>query len=385
MHKLNHGSECGICRAGDIVDHKSIYINFLTKHCLGKTHLRGFNDWIGKTIYDNITSASVTTQSGHTIRCINLEVRSPSYTKNNIMYKLTPAYAKAQLLPYTVNLVAEMTVTDVIFSSPNIDLGHVPVMVKSIKCNLHGLTDAQLVACGEDPSDVGGYFIINGSEYVVMYMEKLDMNKFIMFSNKKEKGDMDVSITTLNETRKTSMNLVYYSNHSKMIMVCFPSLNTPSSSRHQTSVNILHVLNIVKFGGLEKFDALVAMYFTSKDKKLHKKLLYRLSFNKANFTGNTDSVAVIAALLPYMTGKTDEQKEAAVLNKVQKDIFSHISYYFVDKSEEDSIKYQHSNRIHIIAYCTAMLLEQLAGKRKESDRDSWSNKRIEASSKSNIC
>ncbi len=39
-------------------------------------------------------------------------------------------------------------------------------------CNLHEMTYEQLVVCGEDPHDSGGYFIINGSEYVIMYMHE---------------------------------------------------------------------------------------------------------------------------------------------------------------------------------------------------------------------
>ena len=132
---------------GTEVDPKTVYINFLKRYCLGKTHIACFDDWIGNIIYHNVHSAKVTTLSGHTVKCINLEVRSPSYTRNNVVYKLTPAYAKEQLLTYAVTLVAEMVVEDpsgaLIHSSPNIQLAQVPVMVKSIKCNLRGLTDAQ--------------------------------------------------------------------------------------------------------------------------------------------------------------------------------------------------------------------------------------------------
>ena len=28
-----------------------LYINFIKKHCLGKTHLKCFNEFIGKSIY----------------------------------------------------------------------------------------------------------------------------------------------------------------------------------------------------------------------------------------------------------------------------------------------------------------------------------------------
>ena len=46
-------------------------------------------------------------------------------------------------------------------------LGHVPVMVGSLACNLHGMSPSQLVVRKEDPDERGGYFVINGNEKVV--------------------------------------------------------------------------------------------------------------------------------------------------------------------------------------------------------------------------
>lgn len=54
-------------------------------------------------------------------------------------------------------------------------LGSVPTMVRSCKCNLQGLDNIQLAWRGEDPRNPGGYFIINGSEYTLMYLEKFDI------------------------------------------------------------------------------------------------------------------------------------------------------------------------------------------------------------------
>lgn len=194
---------------------RNVYLNFVQRYCLGKTRLKSFNEWICSTIYDNITSAEAILPSGHKVKCCNLEVSKPSYRKQEVNYPLTPAYAKQQLLTYAVNLRAEMIIEtlfgDVLYTRKDVDIGYVPVMIKSKMCTLYGMNAEQLVACGEDPTDIGGYFIINSSEYVIMYLEKLDMNKFIMFVNKKEKGDVDVSITTLNKNRKTSVHPVFYS------------------------------------------------------------------------------------------------------------------------------------------------------------------------------
>jgi DNA-directed RNA polymerase I subunit RPA2 len=46
-------------------------------------------------------------------------------------------------------------------------LGKIPVMVRSARCNLRMLTRAGLVQKGEEASEFGGYFVINGIEKII--------------------------------------------------------------------------------------------------------------------------------------------------------------------------------------------------------------------------
>ena len=46
-----------------------------------------------------------------------------------------------------------------------------PVMVKSNACVLHNLPESKLVELSEDPRDSAGYFVINGSERVIVGLE----------------------------------------------------------------------------------------------------------------------------------------------------------------------------------------------------------------------
>ena len=59
-------------------------------------------------------------------------------------------------------------------------IGDLPVMVKSDLCQLSKMTKDQLVMSGEDPNDPGGYFIINGSERVIVGLEDLSPNKILV-------------------------------------------------------------------------------------------------------------------------------------------------------------------------------------------------------------
>ena len=65
-----------------------------------------------------------------------------------------------------------------------VHVGDLPIMVKSDLCSTHGLTKQELVQKGEDPDDPGGYFIINGTERVLVLIEEIASNKPIF-----ERGD----------------------------------------------------------------------------------------------------------------------------------------------------------------------------------------------------
>ncbi|SPN97038.1 probable DNA-directed RNA polymerase I 135K chain UN-18 [Cephalotrichum gorgonifer] len=53
----------------------------------------------------------------------------------------------------------------------DVDLGRVPIMVRSNKCHIEKFTPAQLVEKREDSEEQGGYFIINGIERVIRLLQ----------------------------------------------------------------------------------------------------------------------------------------------------------------------------------------------------------------------
>ena len=55
-------------------------------------------------------------------------------------------------------------------------IGKIPIMLRSTFCPLNGLTDSELTELNECPLDPGGYFIIDGSEKVVIAQEKIATN-----------------------------------------------------------------------------------------------------------------------------------------------------------------------------------------------------------------
>ena len=56
-------------------------------------------------------------------------------------------------------------------------IGNVPIMVHSTYCRLKDTTDKDKVTYGECVFDQGGYFVINGSEKVVIAQERQAYNR----------------------------------------------------------------------------------------------------------------------------------------------------------------------------------------------------------------
>jgi len=65
----------------------------------------------------------------------------------------------------------------------NFKLCRVPVAVRSILCNTYECSRETLMRLHEDPTDPGGYFIINGNEWVVDCIENILFNQIRIFKN----------------------------------------------------------------------------------------------------------------------------------------------------------------------------------------------------------
>ena len=97
-------------------------------------------------------------------------------------HEFYPLEARLRNLTYAAPIALEMTPvidgreqdTELVY------VGNIPVMLKSKLCFLSQLSREELIACGEDPDDPGGYFVVNGSERVIVAMEDLAPNRIIV-------------------------------------------------------------------------------------------------------------------------------------------------------------------------------------------------------------
>jgi len=98
------------------------------------------------------------------------------------MRNILPMEARIRNLTYATPMYVEMTPVLNKIESETIwvNFGDLPIMIKSKYCSLNGLSEEQLIEVGEDPDDPGGYFIINGTERVLVLLEEISPNRIIV-------------------------------------------------------------------------------------------------------------------------------------------------------------------------------------------------------------
>jgi len=65
---------------------------------------------------------------------------------------------------YTAPLIADITrEIDGRIDTFSVNLGDIPIMVRSSSCHLANLNEQELINLTEDPNEYGGYFIVNGN------------------------------------------------------------------------------------------------------------------------------------------------------------------------------------------------------------------------------
>ena len=101
---------------------------------------------------------------------------------------VTPLEARIRELTYASKLFLEMTPVTIdertqrphYNETINTYIGKLPIMLKSSKCPLANMGPEDVIQIGEDPLDTGGYFIINGTERVLVTQEDLAPNRILI-------------------------------------------------------------------------------------------------------------------------------------------------------------------------------------------------------------
>lgn len=139
----------------------------------------------------------------------------------------TPTLCRLRGYTYMAPIMARVRVRrgDIIEEEPKpIELGYIPVMVKSRICVLYGKSREELIRMGEDPDDPGGYFIINGSERAIIALEDLASNNII--TQRESRAGTEVYTSMMLSVKGSLRNHVVVTLRKNNITVKIPFLIT---------------------------------------------------------------------------------------------------------------------------------------------------------------
>src|SRR5213594_919415 len=161
--------------------------DILRREGVARQHLNSYNEFMERglqSIIDEVGEIEIeTAEYPYKIKLGKIKLQQPRIMElDGSITHVAPIEARLRNLTYASPVMLECSVVEdgKILESRFIHIGDMPVMVKSNTCILHNLPESKLVEFGEDPRDPGGYFIINGSERVIVGLEDLSYNKIIV-------------------------------------------------------------------------------------------------------------------------------------------------------------------------------------------------------------
>ncbi len=173
-----------------MVDSKLIIKKYFEEQSIVDANLESFNNFIdvelnkiiqeNKEIEPTIIPHNV---DEFKIRLDKIWVTKPEITEADGSKRLLmPSEARLRKITYSAPCYIEVSshINGVQRETFTTQIGSIPIMLKSKYCNLSKMSREELIQSGEDPDDIGGYFVINGTEKVLISVEDLAPNRFIV-------------------------------------------------------------------------------------------------------------------------------------------------------------------------------------------------------------
>lgn len=161
--------------------------DILKREGIARQHLNSFDEFLDRGLQSIINEVGQieieNAEYPYKIQLGKIKLQQPRMMElDGSITHITPAEARLRNVSYSAPVMMEASVVEdgKVLESKYVHIGDVPVMAKSNACILHNFSNQKLVEHGEDPNDPGGYFIINGSERVIVGLEDLSYNKIIV-------------------------------------------------------------------------------------------------------------------------------------------------------------------------------------------------------------
>ncbi len=346
--------------------------NFFAEERLAEHHFRSFNGFLERGMQEVVhEKGRIDTDIGDKegeepvwielgeVRIVTPRVREADGSEE-LLY---PQEARLRNITYSAPVFMEMSIVqgdphegeDRVVDHQEVKIGRMPIMVGSSKCNIADFSDAELINIGEDPADPGGYFIVNGSERVLMTSEDLAPNKILCEYDTKY-GDRVEIAKTFSQRRGYRALVLCERTRDGLLEVSFPSVSG--------SINFV---TLVRALGLESDEEIV--HRVSDDPELVKYMLENLEAAEVNTT--EEAIETLGQRVASGQGKNYQLKRANYV--IDRYLLPHLHE---DELDEEEVR---MNKALYLCRMAEACFELALERREPDDKDHYANKRLKVS------
>nr|BAO48655.1 RNA polymerase II second largest subunit [Hyleoglomeris sp. R077] len=296
------------------------------------------------------------------------------WEKDGAPSPMMPNEARLRNLTYSAPLYVDITKTVVKDGEDPIEtqhqkmfIGKIPIMLRSTYCLLSGLTDRDLTELNECPLDPGGYFIINGSEKVIIAQEKMATNTVYVFSMKDSKFAFKAEIRSYLEHSSRPTSTLWVN------MLARGGQGVRKSAIGQRVISIIPYIKqeipiMIVFralGFVADRDILEHIIYDFEDQEMME--MVKPSLDEA-FVIQEQNVALnFIGARGARPGVTKEKRIKYAKEILQKEMLPHVGVS----------DFCETKKAYYLGYMVHRLLLAALGRRELDDRDHYGNKRLD--------
>jgi DNA-directed RNA polymerase II subunit RPB2 len=328
----------------------TILKSYFDENSIAKDHLDSYNDFIKFGMQRIIDQEGNISINGVDIKYGQIFIDYPSIVEENrTTTPIFPNEARLKDLSYDSPIICNITISENGKSKTIQEvIGRIPVMLKSCICNLSKLTKSELIQKKECITDYGGYFIIKGTERMLVSQLRGNYNTIFVTKQKESKYAYLAEIRSISEETGHSVLIqAMMDNNGKNICFSLPYI------KEKIPVGIV----------FKAFSVDLKDLFTIFPENFHKYIKYII--RDAGFINSQEEA------LDYIKKihKNDDEKSNEFTKQIlESELFPHLGI-------SSSIKSYVFSLIDMVKKLISTFLQL----RSEDDRDNYSNKRVEIS------
>ncbi len=327
---------------------------FIEEKGLSRQHLDSYNRFVDKMIQDIIDEQGVIETEIPEIKFKlgKIKILNPvSREIDGSEIEITPFEARVRNITYAAPTYLEITLIEngIESTSEEVYIGDLPIMVKSEKDPLSKMSREELIKLNEDPEDPGGYFIVNGSEKVIIAQEDMVTNRVLLDEAKGSTNILQIA-KVVSSTGAYRIPVVMERHKDGTLMVSFGAV--PGK---------IPFIVLMRALGFES-DQEIA-YAVSIDPEIQGLLLPSMEAARSISTVE-DALDFIGTKIAI--GQVRKNRVERAMGILDRYLFPHLGNRPSDRRRKGFFLAQMAN----------MLLELAAGRRPPDDRDHYANKRL---------